>query len=60
MVTVTATDDAGSLGEAAVGLTLSAGQAMMLSAADLEAEASDRTAMLGDGTGKWQLFVSAD
>ncbi len=42
-VTITGLDDAGSLGEADVGLTLPAGQAMMLSAADLEAEASDRS-----------------
>ena len=59
-VTITGLDDAGSLGEADVGLTLPAGQAMMLSAADLEAEASGRTGALGDGAGKWQLFVSAD
>ena len=59
-VTITGLDDAGGLGEADVGLTLPAGQAMMLSAADLEAEASGRTGALGDGAGKWQLFVSAD
>ncbi len=59
-VTITGLDDAGSLGEADVGLTLPAGQAMMLSAADLEEEASGRTGTLGDGAGKWQLFVSAD
>ena len=60
-VIITGLDDAGMLGEADVGLTLPAGQAMMLSAADLEAEASGgRTGTLGDGAGKWQLFVSAD
>ena len=60
-VTITGLDDAGSLGEADVGLTLPAGQAMMLSAEDLEAPASGgRTGTLGDGAGKWQLFVSAD
>ena len=59
-ITITGLDDAGSLGEADVGLTLPAGKAMMLSAADLEAEASGRTGALGDGAGKWQLFVSAD
>ncbi len=60
-VTITGLDDAGSLGEADVGLTLPAGQAMMLSAADLEAPASGgRTGTLGNGAGKWQLFVSAD
>ena len=60
-VTITGLDDAGGLGEADVGLTLPAGQAMMLSAKDLEAPASGgRTGALGDGAGKWQLFVSAD
>ena len=59
-VTITGLDDAGSLGEADVSLTLPAGKAMMLSAADLEAEASGRTGALGGGAGKWQLFVSAD
>ena len=59
-VTITGLDDAGGLGEADVGLTLPAGQSMMLSAADLEDEASGRTGTLGDGAGKWQLFVSAD
>ena len=43
-----------------VTLTLSAGQSRTLSAFDLENGARGLTGMLGDGAGKWRLFVDAE
>ena len=43
-----------------VELTLPAGGARQVSAQELEAGGADLTGRLGDGEGKWQLFVSAD
>ena len=60
-VVVEARDDRG---EAAPGgeirLTLPAGAARMFTARQLERGAGGLTGRLGDGEGKWQLFVSAD
>ena len=41
-------------------LTLAPGEARTLSAQALESGGAGMTGSLGDGTGKWQLFVSAD
>ncbi|MDD9983980.1 MAG: hypothetical protein OXU81_21905 [Gammaproteobacteria bacterium] len=41
-------------------LTLPAGGARIITAQDLESGTSGLTGRLGDGTGKWQLTVSAD
>ena len=43
-----------------VRLTLGAGEARTLSAQALESGGDDLAGSLGDGAGKWQLFVSAD
>ena len=60
-VTITGLDDAG---EAAPGgevrLTLPAGEARTLTAQTLEAGGEGLGGRLGDGTGKWQLTVTAD
>ena len=60
-VTVTGVDDRGASGEA-VRLSLPAGAAAMLSARDLELGegAHIEGGALGDGAGKWQLFVESD
>ena len=59
-VTIRGRDDAGSSpsgGE--VRLTLPGGGARRISAQQLETGDDDLTGRLGDGTGKWQLFVTA-
>ncbi len=43
-----------------VGLTLAAGAARLLNAQQLENGASGLSGRLGDGKGKWQLWVSSD
>ena len=59
-VTIEGRDDAGEAAPGgAVGLTLAAGQARTLTAQALESGGAGMTGSLGDGTGKWQLFVSA-
>ena len=60
-IAITGVDDAGDvspLGE--VRFTLQAGAARMLSARELEQGGSRLTGRLGEGTGKWRLWVSAD
>ena len=60
-ITITGKDDAGdgSL-PGDVRLTLPAGAARMLSASKLEQGGTGLAGRLGDGTGKWRLWVSAD
>ena len=59
-VTITGLDDAGRAGEESVHLTLPAGAARMLSAADLELGGEDFEGALGDGRSKWRLTVESD
>ena len=59
-ITITGTDDAGEAGAGAVELTLPARTSRALSAEALESgQGEDLRGMLGDGTGKWRLDVSA-
>ena len=59
-IRITGRDDRGDEApEGDVTLTLGAGKALMLSAQELEKGGEDLTGRLGDGTGKWQLLVSA-
>ena len=60
-VTIIARDDAGeSAPEGEVSLRLPAGAARTLTAQALESGGSGLSGRAGDGTGKWQLFVSSD
>ena len=59
-VTITGRDDAGFAGQSAVELQLAAGSARTLSAVDLEDGGEELTGALGDGSGKWRLFVKSD
>ena len=60
-VTITGVDDAGvSAPEGDVHLTLAAGEARTITAQQLESGDDDLTGRLGDGAGKWTLFVSTD
>ena len=59
-VTITARDDAGAEGESAVELRLDAGAVRTLSAPDLENGGEGLSGALGDGRGKWRLFVESD
>ena len=60
-VTIAGLDDQGSSGpEGKVHLTLPAGTARMLSARQLEQGDFGLAGRLGDGTGRWQLLVSAE
>ena len=59
-VTITGRDDAGRAGEESVRLTLPAGAARMLSAAELESGGDAFEGALGDGRGKWRLTVESD
>ena len=60
-VTIRGRDDAGRPGPGGeVALTLPAGGARQVSAQALEASGAGLRGRLGDGEGKWQLFVSAD
>ena len=56
-VTIVGVDDHGKTGEAAVHLTLAAGEARTLTAQELEAGDAGFSGRLGDGTGKWWLLV---
>ena len=59
-VTVTARDDAGKWGPGgAVRFAVAAGGARMVSAQQLEAGGAGLVGRLGDGTGRWQFFVTA-
>ena len=57
-VTITGIDDAGASPGGRVQITVQANAAMTLDAAELESLDNDEG--LGDGTGKWQLFVESD
>ena len=58
---IEARDDRGEAApEGEIRLTLPAGAARMFTARQLERGAEGLTGRLGDGEGKWQLFVSAD
>ena len=61
-VTVEGLDDNGAAGTGVVRFDLAADGARMLNAQELEQGSDDSTfeGRLGDGEGKWQLFVSAD
>ena len=60
-VEVTARDDQGAPAPAGeVGLTVPAGEVHTVSAKALESGADGLDGRLGDGAGKWRLFVSAD
>ena len=59
-VSVAGLDDDGSRSVAAVTLSLEPHAARNLTAQELEAGADGLEGSLGDGTGKWQLAVSAD
>ena len=61
-VTVEGLDDNGAAGAEVVSFDLPADAARMLSAQEIEKVSDDSTfdGQLGDGAGKWQLFVSAD
>ena len=60
-VTVSGRDDAGeSPSGGAVRLSLAPGEARSVSAQELESGGSGLEGRLGDGTGKWQLFVASD
>ena len=57
-VTITGVDDAGASPGGAVGVSIPANAATTLDAAELESTESGDG--LGDGAGKWQLFVESD
>ena len=60
-VDITGLDDAGEAGESAIVLTLGAGTSRSLSARALESGRGEGlSGALGDGTGKWRLWVRAD
>ena len=59
-VTITGRDDDGEPGPAGdVGLTVPSGAARTLSAQQLESGGAGLSGRLGDGAGRWQLFVTA-
>ena len=58
-VTIEGRDDKDEQPAGEVRLTLGAGQARLLSAEALETGGSGFSGSLGDGSGKWQLFVTA-
>ena len=59
-VTITGRDDRSVSGTSDVELRLLPGEARTLDADDLENGGGDLTGRLGDGTGKWRLFIEAD
>ena len=58
-VSIEGVDDQGNIA-GPVTLTLAAGEARTLSASDLEQGAQGLTGTLGDGAGKWRLFITAN
>ena len=58
-ITISGRDDDGSPVDGKVRLTLEPGAARMLTSQELEEGARGLSGQLGDGKGKWQLFVSA-
>lgn len=60
-ITIAGYDDNGAKGAGGdVTLTLAPGTARSLSAAELESGAAGIEGMLGDGQGKWRLYIDAD
>ncbi len=59
MATIEGVDDAGRAG-GTVSVTVPAGEALWLSAAELESGGAGFEGSLGDGAGKWRLTVSSD
>ena len=60
-VTIAGRDDTGeSPSGSAVHLSLAPGEARSISARELESGGSGLSGSIGDGVGKWQLFVSSD
>ena len=59
-VAITGQDDAGTYGAGTVELTLRPGASRTVDASQLEAGASELTGILGDGRGKWRLWVEAE
>ena len=59
-LTITARDDAGAAGQSPVELQLAARSARTLDALELENGGENLTGALGDGRGKWRLFVKSD
>ena len=59
-VAIHGVDDAGRSGQASVTFELAPGAARMLSAADLEDGAAGLSGRLGNGKGKWRLWVESD
>ena len=59
-VTIIGYDDAGEEGQASVELRLLPGTVRTLDAPQLENGDSNLTGRLGDGAGKWRLFIEAD
>ena len=59
-VSIAGVDDGGKPASGNVTLTLPAGETQTVSAQDLESGGRGITGSLGDGSGKWELFVSAD
>ena len=59
-IEVEGTDDDGNTGADTVRFTLEAGMAKTISARDLELGTGRFQGMLGDGSGKWRLTVTAD
>ncbi len=59
-VTINGFDDAGIAGDSSVALRLAPGAARSLDANELETGGDDISGRLGDGWGKWRLFIEAD
>ena len=59
-VSIVGRDDAGTYGADTVELTLPAGASRTIDAAQLEAGGPDFAGRLGDGSGKWRLWVEAE
>ncbi len=58
-VTITGVDDRGTSPGGRVGVTVAAGAARTLTAAELESGGAGMTGALGDGAGKWRLTVTS-
>ena len=59
-VSIFAQDDAGARGASGIELALPAGASRTFDAAELESGHPDLTGSLGDGQGKWRLWVEAE
>lgn len=59
-LTITALDDAGAEGQSAVEVQLAAGSARTLDPSQLENGGENLSGALGDGRGKWRLFIESD